>query len=426
MPPLGSLRIAVASVCAPAVAWGQNALPLAHPLGATVVTSPVAFSAVNQLVPLGGGRVVVFDATRRRAVILDSTLSHPVVLLDSAAGRTATFQSGSFAMPFRGDSALVFDGAGLVVLTPEGQFGRVMAFPPLGPGLMFNSTLDIPLSSPQLGLIYRIRVAPPPAPRPSTGQPDLERRWDDSSFVVRMNFETRKIDTLVTLAAGGRTFQALPPIGSARTVPMTVFPFYDEAAVLSDGSLALLHARDFRVDWIDRAGALSVGPRLPYPWTHLDDAMRNHLLDSVNASRHRSYDSAMARRAADSAQSGSAPKTTIQSVDADGLPITRSVVVAPPRPPVLNLLNEIPDFVPPTSRRAVLADQDNHLWIRPIADQPPSGGPMWLVVDRAGAVIDRVLVAEGTSIVAFGHGGFVFVISRDGGVATLRKVRSSV
>ena len=89
------------------------------------------------------------------------------------------------------------------------------------------------------------------------------------------------------------------------------------------------------------------------------------------------------------------------------------------------LPNEIPDYLPAVERviGSFRADADNRVWIRP---KPPSGAPrgggtIYDVVDRTGALIDRVQLPVGRTLVGFGPGGVVFVTVRDGSAVKLEK-----
>src|SRR5205085_12580559 len=104
------------------------------------------------------------------------------------------------------------------------------------------------------------------------------------------------------------TTRALHPDGSVTvTGGSPLFPFFDNIAVTTDGAVAFFRAREYRLDWITPQGDRVAGQRLPYDWQPVSDALRQHILDSINGGRRRIYDSLLAKRAADSARTGSIP-----------------------------------------------------------------------------------------------------------------------
>jgi hypothetical protein len=83
----------------------------------------------------------------------------------------------------------------------------------------------------------------------------------------------------------------------------------------------------------------------------------------------------------------------------------------------------VPDYIPPFDRDAVRADDDGRLWIKATPTRPTPGGVAYDVVDGNGVLIDRVLIPDGKTLLGFGAGGAVYLISRDGGVAKIERVR---
>jgi hypothetical protein len=58
------------------------------------------------------------------------------------------------------------------------------------------------------------------------------------------------------------------------------------------------------------------------------------------------------------------------------------------------------------------ADADGNVWVREIATSPQPG-PVYDVIDRAGRLIDRVVIPAGSAIAGFGRGGIVYLGTRD-------------
>src|SRR5207248_1451274 len=100
----------------------------------------------------------------------------------------------------------------------------------------------------------------------------------------------------------------------------------------------------------------------------------------------------------------------------DGMPIrTYGGERMPPlTPPTPVQTTEMPDYLPAVERNvgSFRADADNRLWIRPkpLAGAPRGGGPVYDVVDRTGALIDRVQLPAGRTLAGFGLGGVVYVV----------------
>jgi hypothetical protein len=397
-----------------AVAHGQLPPgPPPHDLGPVVATAAVPFRAVSQLVSLSDGRVLVSDATRRVVTMFDGSLANPKVVLDSAGGQRNSFTAGSLLFPFRGDSSFLYERVAnvLLVIEPDGKLGRIQAPPPGNSSLL---TEGLPTSSP-LGLFYRVGARRSRASPPPPGQADLTVRSTDSMLVLRMHYETRSIDTVLALGTGNVTSVTTRADGlSISQVRPALFPFFDDALVMSDGTLAVLRAREYRLDFIAPDGRRTAGPRIPFSWRRITDAERQHVLDSVNTRTQRLYDSLLALRASGAPVRNTAVMNSILGPGGRG--------TATP-PPALQEASDVPDYHPPTARAPMLVDADNHVWLRPSPAVPNTAIDVWDVIDREGRLIERVRVPIDRTIAGFGPGGFVFLVARDAGTATLQKVR---
>jgi hypothetical protein len=419
----GVVLILTVSLIAASGASSQLVPPV-HALGAVIATSPIAFSTVGQLVPLSNGRVFVSDPAKHKLYLLGPSLTSLKTVFDSAPGQPNSYPAGTVLLPFRGDSALLYDGAAkaLVVLDPSGITGRVMALP-TGLTSMSTSTQfgPAPATSPE-ALIFSQRTSSPGRAAPPggvpEGSPDIRSTTFDTALVIRMNFATRTIDTVSRVGTGAFTISTVGYRQSGSRYVTPLFPFIDDAIVTSDGSIAIYHAHEFRVEWIHPDGTRS-SAKTAYDWRRLPETLRDHLVDSANARRRAVYDSILHQRAVDSA-AGTLRMTT--SVSVDGEP-GRPRLIAPPLAPQYMTADEFFDFYPPTGRAAVRADADNHIWINPIAATPDPAGAVWEVVDPLGTVTDRVLIPSGTSIVGFGAKGLIYVAHKDAGAMILQVMR---
>jgi hypothetical protein len=65
-------------------------------------------------------------------------------------------------------------------------------------------------------------------------------------------------------------------------------PTTDEWAVLSNGSVAILRGRDYRVDYRQPDGTWTSSPKLAFDWQHLGDEDKARFVDSVKEANRRS------------------------------------------------------------------------------------------------------------------------------------------
>ncbi len=246
---------------------------------------------------------------------------------------------------------------------------------------------------------------------------------DDSVTIVRLSFATRAIDSVARVATGKVLTLAVTaerPFPMMTTLP-ALFPFVDEVVATSDGFIGVFRAREYRIDWIAPDGTLTRGARLPYPWRHITDDLRQQMVDSINRGRRAAYDAYLAQRAADSARTGAAPTVTVSS-SSDGVTTRRQVPVPVAPPPKLVTLDEVPDYFPPVGTgTTALADADGHVWLGTVSnDALPEGTQcgaivtergfsVWDVVSRTGGVIDRVRIPNNGRVTGFGPGGVVYL-----------------
>src|SRR4051794_3714085 len=134
----GGLLVLAASL-APLTGRGQTP-PAARPADAPTVGPPIRriatasalsteqLGAVTGVLELRDGRVLVNDGTRRRLLLMDTTLTKVEVVLDSLAEIANTYgtRPGSL-IQYKGDSALFIDPVSyaMIVLDPVAKIGRV-------------------------------------------------------------------------------------------------------------------------------------------------------------------------------------------------------------------------------------------------------------------------------------------------------------
>ncbi len=345
-------------------------------------------------------RVLVTDRWARRLVLLDSTLANPRVILDSGAtdparryvapdpmyGLAATAHGRLF--PFSQDRTLFVDGtAGIyIVIGADGTVGPVQAAP-TNPSARVDRATFIDTG----GRTWQRNQV-------SAGSANgfYFKLPSDSQALVRLAPEG-KPDTIAWLRVPRRALQILV------ANPM---PVNDDWAMLSDGSVALVRAADFHVDWIEPDGTRRSTARLPFDWTRLTDDQKQSLVDSLRA------------------------HYTAHPIKNVGLPGGRGPVNVPEIVPAAAL----PDYIPPFGGYTAIGDADQHLWIRVFSEgeyplslrpgsdsgivdpapvsglgfgislKPPVNPPVYYVIDKQGVVIDRIRVPVGLRIIGFGHG----------------------
>ncbi len=393
------------------------------------------------MIALADGRVFVNDSAARQVVLLDAKLTNPRIVLDSAAGHDNSYGARpGLLLPFRGDSVLFWPlGAGspFLVIAPDGAIHRQFA----APTVPTSSFTMLPVTfSPTRGLIYTIAIPPTlqltldKFPTLAPGQTDTVLVRPDSLRLMAMDLETRHADTLTQILSGNqisRRFSQAQRGGGGSSSP-ALYSFVDDVVAGSDGALAILHALDYRVDWIgaDRTGPAS--PRIPYDWRRVSDAERTRLLDSINGARNERYAPTLAKWIADSA-SGQPQRmapplpVNLANMAARGMTPPPQRPLPRPPPPTLVQPSDIPDYLPPVGRRSMQADMDGHVWILPIVRVSPGtpaatpSAATWDVVDRRGALVQRVTIPANARLVGFAPGKAILVGGTPG-AQTLQEV----
>ena len=103
----------------------------------------------------------------------------------------------------------------------------------------------------------------------------------------------------------------------------------------------------------------------------------------------------------------------------DRSPVTR---ISIPRPTVARAeLADVPDYRPPFGQGAVRADAEGRLWVRTSARA--NGQPVYDIVSREGAVVDRVQLPPFRSIAGFGPGVVYLGVRDSSGTTHLERAR---
>ncbi len=434
----------------------QPAEPPVRPLGPITAVAAESLASVASAVPVAGGRVYVNDILARRLLLFDSGLTRATVVADTSGEREAYGTQPGTLLPFHRDSALFISPSSLamLVLTPEGTVARVLAMPPSGRGIGALGLIGSIFGTPGFDARGRLAYYQPVnlmIRGPVAGAGAMSLQPPDSALVVRFDLAARTLDTVGSIRIPRtRTVMNRGDNGLPTGVTVTAIPpgAVDDWAVTSDGAIAFVRGRDYHVDWLGADGAWTATPRMAFAWERLDDAQKNALLDSLASALQAQMDTNQARQqramaaGAQGAGAGAAaggggggvmimtmtrveggPPPAGASGGAGGggsAPATTRISI--PRPTVVRAeLADAPDYRPAFGQGAVRADAEDRLWVRTSARV--NGQPVYDIVSRQGAVVDRVQLPPFRSLAGFAP-GIVYLGVRDSlGTTHLERAR---
>jgi hypothetical protein len=265
-----------------------NAMPVQKIATATAVsTEPLG--AVTSVRELPGGRLLVNDGARRRLLMMDTSLNVTQVVLDSLTDVANTYGTRAGALiPYRGDSTLFIDPASyaMLVLDENAKIAKVRSvWRTQDLPFVTNSGFGWPRVDAHNRIVYRVAAQPaPPKVAPPAGVPWFPEN-PDSSFIVAVNLDTRKIDTLGTIHIPKQDLRVRQTAGSGFSIDQVVNPLprTDEWAVLPDGRVAFVRGIDYRVEYLNPDGSITSSAKLPYDWQRLSDDDKQHVADSAKS-----------------------------------------------------------------------------------------------------------------------------------------------
>jgi hypothetical protein len=297
---ISSARV-LAAVCVPAILLAQEqprqqAAPPSPPPGPAIrkistasAVSTVSLGAVTSVRELSGGRVLVNDGTRRRLLLMDSSLKVISVVLDSLSESANFYGTRPGALiAYRGDSSLFIDPASyaLLVLDGNGTIARVRSVPRVEDVFYvagMSPAYGVPGVDAKGRLVYRMPARPaPPKVAPPAGVPYIPPE-PDSAFIVGIDLDTRKLDTLgvIKIPKQDYVIRMLESGGISFTQMINPLPLTDDWAVLADGSIAFVRGRDYRMEYLRPDGSKPSGQKLPFEWQRMLDEDKQKLVDSV-------------------------------------------------------------------------------------------------------------------------------------------------
>lgn len=447
-----------------------QSLPPIRQLGPVTAVSKEPLGAISTVRQLPNGSVLVNDIIGRRVVMFDSALTGMTLVADttSATANAYGVRPGGL-IAYRGDSTLFVDPASLsmLLIDPNGKITRVMSAPRAQDvGFLVGGPFGTPGFDAQGRLIYR---APPnfaafgPPPRTSGNALPQFPTPPDSAALVRFDLTTRKLDTVTFFKTPRFNLNIMrAPDGGVRvTSSVNPLPQGDDWALLPDGTIALVRARDFHVDWLNADGTVTASPKIPFQWERMNDEQKVALIDSAKAAIEKARASGQAGGAfgfggqlvTRSTNDAGSPRPNGAATDpATPRPGTGTTTTPAPNPqpgtmtitsggnttvtavgpggagaggplPPVTMINpsDLPDYKPAFAPGSTRTDAEGNLWIR--TSQNVDARPVYNVINRKGELIDRVQLPANRALIGFGQGGVVYLGVRDGATAHLEKAR---
>ncbi|MEP6763841.1 MAG: hypothetical protein ABJB66_05980 [Gemmatimonadaceae bacterium] len=379
-------------------------------LGAITAASKDSMGPQVVVRGLSNGSVLVNDIGRRRVVMFDAALGNERSVIDSAGttgSAMATQIPSAQLMRYTADSTLYIDVAtqALLVLDPSGKVARVMALPrPADAILMATGSLGLAAMDPQGRLIYRGQYAPKVKP-PEPGSTLLFSIpvSPDSGPLLRADFDARKVDTIgtVRIVAPGAITMTQDGQGNMK-MKTTVDPLAtaDEFGILPDGSIAIVRAHDYHVDWIGPDGSRRSTPKMAFDWRRLSDEQKQTKIDSMK----NILETQIASRPQVTIPTPNGPRKLIPQIDF--VPISKMA-----------------DYVPPIAPGSLKIDLKGNLWIVPRTSASANGGVLYDIVNREGEVKERVQFPKGYALAGFGENDYVYVLRIEGKIGFLEKAK---
>lgn len=260
--------------------------PAIRRISTASAVSTEQLGSITSVLQLSDGRVLLNDGTRRRLLMLDTSLKLTKVVLDSLSQTRNYYGTRAGGLlRYRGDTTIFVDASAfaMVLLDKDGKIARVRSLPRVQDANALAGFSGYPGVDASGRIVYRINAqAARPKVAPPAGQPWIPIP-PDSAFIVGIAMDTRKVDTLgvVRIPKERNNVRVSPTGGFSFSQVTNPLPATDDWAVLPDGVIAFVRSRDYRVEYRDADGKITSSAKLPYPWTHLNDSTKQILVDSV-------------------------------------------------------------------------------------------------------------------------------------------------
>jgi hypothetical protein len=283
---------------------------------------------------------------------------------------------------------------GFLVVHSDGAVRNVVAAP-RPQDVQSIIAFGTPALDPSGRLYYRGALAARPTNGigfdPQTAKPQ------DSLPVIRGDFSARRLDTIGMVGVTSPKREVVVSTSGTRTTSATVNPVavHDDWAVLADGSLALVRARDYHIDWVRADGSRMSSPKMPFDWRRITDEEKRALVDSTSKAMQAILDHLPASTL-------SSPRPTFKVVGE----------------------NEISDYFPAIRPGTLKADLSGNLWVPPSSSRAAKPGTlMYDVINSLGQIIRRVQFPAGYVLVGFGRRETLYMARRDSAGVHLVRAR---
>ena len=160
-------------------------------------------------------------------------------------------------------------------------------------------------------------------------------------------------------------------------------PQNDEWTLLPDGTIAIVRAQDYHIDWLGSDGKWTSTPKMTFEWKRITDDEKVQIIDSVK----KSFDAM--------------PDAMKSLTMSDGTKFPRTFMVVEPK--------ELPDYYPPVRAGQVKADPEGNVWTLPSTSSMAKGGLLFDVVNRKGEIFERVQLPPNRNLQGFGPNGVVYL-----------------
>lgn len=237
-------------------------------------TFPESFGLIQTVRPLSDGRIVVADPLGQvlGLVDMDAGAMDPV---GREGGGPGEWRQPDAVYPLPGDSTLLVDlgNTRLGVIAPDGRI--VETYPMVlerGGGPM-GLEIVLPGGTDAGGSVYFLARG---GMRPGGGlDSSLVKRWArDDGPTTRL--AALRPPAMSTATSGGRGNQEI------RMRPVPLAP-QDDWTVAPDGSVAVVRAEPYRVEWIRPNGERAVGPAVDYRPVGVGTAEKERYLDEMES-----------------------------------------------------------------------------------------------------------------------------------------------
>jgi hypothetical protein len=356
------------------------------PLHATVLVAQTDSGVLKSLLDvrvLANGGLLVNDTLARRLLALTPQLGASVIVSRFGTHGAASYGADATRLlAYRGDTSALIDVAlGTVVLfAPTGSLVRTLSLP-----LSRDARIiaGIRLGTAVFDLSGRLIYAGGRKYPIGEADPWRHQGTQDTTIttrpigpILRADFANQTVDTIAWLNRERETWLVRRP----RYTPVhDPFPFQDEWVVSTDGTVAVVRANDYHIDWTHPSGSTLSTPAIPFAWRRISTAEKLRILDSV--------------------------RTTLDSI---------ALTLPPPMPgrttrlPLVDV-TLLPDYHPVLRSGHVVADPAGNIWVATARAAGRASGLTYDVITRNGVLTQRVEFPPGRSVAAFGPNGVIYV-----------------